>query len=205
MFAWRKQYEEGSLAAVKAGEAVVPASQLASAMKEIRELQRLFDKKTLEAEIPKEAVEYGRSKNRIARSPLLPRDDQRKRSAMFPAWRALLCQSEKPVRRTGRTAAAPDRPTTRSWSLQSTSTWLACRRMDTGESGALLRHSHEMTGAPCVNAKRVYRVMRDHQLLLRRVGQRCDARRPQTDAAHPHGYTKRRQAARHDSPHSPGT
>jgi hypothetical protein len=44
------------------GGTVVPASQLASAMKEIRELQRLFDKKTLEAEILKEAVEYGRSK-----------------------------------------------------------------------------------------------------------------------------------------------
>ena len=34
-----------------------------------------------------------------------------------------------------------------------------------------------MTGAPCVNAKRVYRVMRDHQLLLRRLGQRRDTRR----------------------------
>lgn len=39
MFAWRKQYQEGSLAAVSAGEAVVPASQLAAAMKEISELQ----------------------------------------------------------------------------------------------------------------------------------------------------------------------
>jgi transposase len=61
---------------VKAGEAVVPASQLATAMKEIRELQRLLGKKTQEAEILKEAVEYGRSKNWIARSPLLPGDDQ---------------------------------------------------------------------------------------------------------------------------------
>lgn len=34
-----------------------------------------------------------------------------------------------------------------------------------------------MTGAPCVNAKRSYRVMRDHQLLLRRLGQRPDIRR----------------------------
>jgi transposase len=67
---------KGSLAAVKAGEAVVPASQLATAMKEIRELQRSLGKKTQEAEILKEAVEYGRSKNWIARSPLLPGDDQ---------------------------------------------------------------------------------------------------------------------------------
>lgn len=47
MFAWRKQCEEGSLAAVKAGEAVVAASQLATAMKEIRELQYLLGRKTL--------------------------------------------------------------------------------------------------------------------------------------------------------------
>jgi len=76
LFGWRKQYQDGSLAAVSAGEAVVPASQLAAAFKEIRELQRLLGKKTQEAEILKEAVEYGRSKNWIARSPLLPGDDQ---------------------------------------------------------------------------------------------------------------------------------
>lgn len=48
LFAWRKQYQEGSLAAVSASEAVVPASQLAEAFKEIRELQRLLGKKTRE-------------------------------------------------------------------------------------------------------------------------------------------------------------
>jgi transposase len=76
VFAWRKQYQEGSLTAVKAGETVVPASQLAAAMKEIKELQRLLGKKTMENEILKEAVEWGRAKNLIARSPLLPGDDQ---------------------------------------------------------------------------------------------------------------------------------
>lgn len=58
VFGWRKQYQEGSLAAVKAGETVVPASELAAA---IKELQRLLGKKTLEVEILKEAVEWGRS------------------------------------------------------------------------------------------------------------------------------------------------
>lgn len=42
---------------------------------------------------------------------------------------------------------------------------------------ALLRSSHELIGAPRVNAKHVYRVMRDHQLLLRRPGRRSDTRR----------------------------
>jgi transposase len=75
IFKWRKQYEEGSLTAVTAGEDVVPASKLASANKQIRELQRLLGKKTMEAEILKEAVEFGRAKKWIAHAPLLPGDD----------------------------------------------------------------------------------------------------------------------------------
>jgi len=39
-------------------------------------LQRVLGKKTLENEILKEAVEYAASKKLIARSPLLPGDDQ---------------------------------------------------------------------------------------------------------------------------------
>jgi transposase len=38
LFLWCKQYREGSLTAVAAGEQVVPASELASAMKQIKEL-----------------------------------------------------------------------------------------------------------------------------------------------------------------------
>lgn len=63
LFLWRKQYQEGSLTAVAAVEQVVPASELASAMKQIKELQRLLGKKTMENELLKEAVEYGRQKS----------------------------------------------------------------------------------------------------------------------------------------------
>jgi len=46
IFAWRKQYQEGSLTAIMAGEEdVVPASELAAAVKQIKELQRLLGKK----------------------------------------------------------------------------------------------------------------------------------------------------------------
>ncbi len=72
--AWRKQYQEGSLTAVAAGEQVVPASELAAAMKQIKELQRLLGKKTMENELLKEAVEYERAKKWIAHAPLLPGD-----------------------------------------------------------------------------------------------------------------------------------
>ncbi|ENA99630.1 transposase family protein [Escherichia coli 2864350] len=72
LFLWRKQYQEGSLTAVAAGEQVVPASELAAAMKQIKEL--LLGKKTMENELLKEAVEYGRAKKWIAHAPLLPGD-----------------------------------------------------------------------------------------------------------------------------------
>jgi transposase len=76
VFAWRKLYQDGSLSAVSAGEQVVPASDLVDAMKQIRELQRLLGKKTMEVEILREAMEYNRAKKLIARSPLLPGDDR---------------------------------------------------------------------------------------------------------------------------------
>lgn len=62
IFAWRKQYKEGSFTAIMAGEDVVPASELAATVKQIKELQRLLGKKTMENALLKEAVEYGRQK-----------------------------------------------------------------------------------------------------------------------------------------------
>lgn len=48
LFTWRKLDREGALVAVGAGEAVVPASELAAARAEIAKLQRVLGKKTLE-------------------------------------------------------------------------------------------------------------------------------------------------------------
>ena len=76
VFKWRKLYQEGSLAAVRTVETVVPASELAAAMKQIRDLQRMLGKKTMENEILKEAGEIAHSRKWIARMPLLPGDDQ---------------------------------------------------------------------------------------------------------------------------------
>jgi len=76
LFHWRKLEKDGALTAVGAGEAVVPATELEAARRQIRELQRLLGKKTLEAEILKEAVELARDRKWIARSPLLPGDDR---------------------------------------------------------------------------------------------------------------------------------
>jgi transposase len=76
LFTWRKLEREGALTAVNAGESVVPASELAAARAQIAQLQRMLGKKTMEAEILKEAVEFAREKKWIARSPLLGKDDQ---------------------------------------------------------------------------------------------------------------------------------
>jgi len=76
LFNWRKLEREGALTAVTAGESVVPASELAAARAQIAQLQRMLGKKTMEAEILKEAVEFAREKKWIARSPLLGKDGQ---------------------------------------------------------------------------------------------------------------------------------
>ena len=77
LFQWRRLEREGALTAVGAGNTVVPASELDSARRQIAELQRLLGKKTLEAEILKEAMEIAKDRKWIARSPLLPGEDDR--------------------------------------------------------------------------------------------------------------------------------
>jgi transposase len=76
LFQWRKLYQQGSLMAVAAGESVVAASELQEALKRVKLLERALGRKTLENEILKEAVEFAREKKWIARSPVLPPDDQ---------------------------------------------------------------------------------------------------------------------------------
>jgi transposase len=76
LFNWRKLEREGALVAVHSGESVVPASELATARAQIAQLQRMLGKKTMEAEILREAVEVAREKKWIARSPLLDKDGQ---------------------------------------------------------------------------------------------------------------------------------
>ncbi|EKG9478725.1 TPA: IS3 family transposase [Escherichia coli] len=168
LFLWRKQYQEGSLTAVAAGEQVVPASELAAAMKQIKELQRLLGKKTMENELLKEAVEYGRAKKWIAHAPLLP-----------GGWGVSL------VSRCLRVSRAQLHVI-----LRRTDDWMDGRRSrHTDDTDVLLRIHHvigelptygyrrvwallrrqaELDGMPAINAKRVYRIMRQNALLLER-------------------------------------
>src|ERR1700712_4848553 len=75
VFNWRRLYSEGALSAVGAGEEVVPASEYRALQQQVRELQRLLGKKTLETEILRDALELAHPKKRLLRSPLPARDD----------------------------------------------------------------------------------------------------------------------------------
>src|SRR3974377_1991748 len=69
---------QGSLTAAGSGEEVVPASDYRALQNQVRELHRLLGKKTLEAEILKEALEHATgSKNQLRLPPLPPKDDTR--------------------------------------------------------------------------------------------------------------------------------
>ncbi|EEW0825021.1 IS3 family transposase [Escherichia coli] len=168
LFLWRKQYQEGSLTAVAAGEQVVPASELAAAMKQIKELLRLLGKKTMENELLKEAVEYGRGKKVDSARALIAR-----------GWGVSL------VSRCLRVSRAQLHVI-----LRRTDDWMDGRRSrHTDDTDVLLRIHHvigelptygyrrvwallrrqaELDGMPAINAKRVYRIMRQNALLLER-------------------------------------
>jgi len=75
LFSWRKLAQEGAFTAVRAGEEVVPLSELKALRFQVRELQRLLGKKTMEVEILKDAVRIAREKKLISRVPLLSKDD----------------------------------------------------------------------------------------------------------------------------------
>ena len=75
LFTWRRLYASGALSAVGAGEEVVPASEYRGLQQQVRELQRLLGKKTLENEILREALDLVQPKKRLLRAPSPARDD----------------------------------------------------------------------------------------------------------------------------------
>jgi len=63
LFTWRRLMKEGAFSAVRANEGVVPKSEVKVLKARIRELERMLGRKTMEAEILKEALEIAREKN----------------------------------------------------------------------------------------------------------------------------------------------
>ena len=75
LFTWRRLANQGALTATRAEEEVVPASDYRALQNQIRELHRLLGKKTLEAEILKEALDVAAGpKKHLLRSLSWPKD-----------------------------------------------------------------------------------------------------------------------------------
>jgi len=74
LFHWRKLMREGALVAVGADDHVVPASEVKELKAQIRELERLLGRKTMETEILRDAIRIAREKKLLLRMPLLKKD-----------------------------------------------------------------------------------------------------------------------------------
>jgi transposase len=78
LFRWRKLAAQGAFTATSAQEEVVAASEYRALQNQVWELQRLLGKKTLEAEILKEALEVATGpKKQLLRSLSWPRGGSR--------------------------------------------------------------------------------------------------------------------------------
>jgi transposase len=75
IFGWRRRMSEGGKEAIRADDEVVSKAEILSLQKQIRELQRVLGKKTLENEILREAVKLAHEKKLISRLPSLPDED----------------------------------------------------------------------------------------------------------------------------------
>jgi transposase len=78
LFLWRRLASQGALTAAQSEEPVASASEYRSLLAQVRESQRLLGKKTMEAEILKEALEFSAgSKKHLLRSLWWPKDGSR--------------------------------------------------------------------------------------------------------------------------------
>lgn len=75
LFCWKKLMKDGGMSAIESGDEVVSAAELKALNKRVRELERMLGRKTMEAEILREALEVAQAKKLISRMPLLPSDD----------------------------------------------------------------------------------------------------------------------------------
>jgi transposase len=70
LFRWRRLVEQGELESPGADPEVAPTAEVKELQIRVRELERLLGRKTLEAEILKEALELSRSKKLLLRTSL---------------------------------------------------------------------------------------------------------------------------------------
>ena len=73
LFKWKKLMQDGGVTAVEANDQVVSVSDYNSLLKKVKQLEQMLGRKTVEAEILKDALEIAQKKY-ISHMPLLPPD-----------------------------------------------------------------------------------------------------------------------------------
>lgn len=74
LFKWKKLMQDGGVTAVEANDQVVSVSDYNSLLKKVNQLEKMLGRKTVEAEILKDALEIAQAKKYISHMPLLPPD-----------------------------------------------------------------------------------------------------------------------------------
>ncbi|MCW8451742.1 IS3 family transposase [Legionella quinlivanii] len=171
LFYWRKIMENGALTSVKTEEEVIPESEAKALKKRIKQLEQVLGQKTLENEILREAVKLGRGKKTDLATTLV-RDKRFRIRAVARALqvsRSHLTQRLKNMEHSRKqTVKIRDQellPYIREITDKRSS--YGYRRVTT-----LLNHELKKTGLACVNHKRVYRIMKQNQLLLPAYGKK---------------------------------
>lgn len=75
LFKWKKLMQDGGVTAVEANDQVVSASDYNALVKKVKQLEQMLGRKTVEAEILKDALEIAQAKKYISHIPLLPPED----------------------------------------------------------------------------------------------------------------------------------
>jgi len=75
IFGWRRRMSEGGKEAIRADDEVVAKAEVLALRRQVRELQRVLGKKTMENEILREAVKVAHEKKLISHLPSLPEED----------------------------------------------------------------------------------------------------------------------------------
>lgn len=167
LFTWRRLAAQGALTAAGAGEEVVPASDYRALQNQVRELQRLLGKKSLEAGI----LGGARSRRRPRKGAVAVgvaasgRFAVRAVAGVLGVARPNLVErmGGRPRRRLGRPPAPADALVAEIEAVVADLPTYGYRRVH-----AILRRRALAEGRQPPNHERVYRVMKEHGLLLRR-------------------------------------
>ena len=167
MFTWRRLVAQGSLTAAGSGEEVVPASDYRSLQNQVRELHRLLGKKTLEAEILKEALEHATGSKKAAAAAVATegRFAMKTVAEVIGVSRSNLIERmrERPKKRIGGPPLSHDKLVAEIKAVIAKLPTYGYRRVH-----AILKRQALAAGLKPPNHKRVYRVMKVHGLLLDR-------------------------------------